>query len=355
MSPEERITALAPFGFSKRQARFLDLVMRHSGVCVQRQYATFAGIVHGQKTRAFFAKLVRRGYASAFECRHNRGRIYHVHHSALYAAIDASNSRYRRPVSASRTTQRLMVLDAVIAGGDIVWLASKVELRRHFTSLVSPAAEPREHTERHSSLVDGLHADSMRVGIDPTGRFVLLYLAVPGSREDFRGFLDRCASVLSKVPAWTLRLMGPRSMTPAYESYQRVVRDEWETPLQPQIFDELIWYFERRRSMPPDRYPYPTDARWERAASTFCGPRFDRVYRRWRHGDAAALCDARSHTISSALANGSGQVEYLTLHHGYDHLSPVIVPRRHIAAPAQSNAVSLRAPVLPASEPVIQA
>ena len=85
MSPEERDVALAPFGFSKRQTRFLDLVMRHSGVCVQRQYAAHAGIVHGQKTRAFFAKLVRRGFASAFECRHNRGRVYHLHHHALYA------------------------------------------------------------------------------------------------------------------------------------------------------------------------------------------------------------------------------------------------------------------------------
>jgi hypothetical protein len=187
LSPEERTSALAPFGFSKRQARFLDLVMRHSGVCVQRQYATFAGIVHGQKTRALFAKLVRRGYASTFECRHNRGRIYHVHHCGLYAAIDASNSRYRRPVSASRTTQRLMLLDAVIAGGDVVWLATKEELGRHFKS-VSPAVDrPRVEAGCQSSLVERLHTDSTRVGIDLAGRTVLIYLAVPGSREDFRG------------------------------------------------------------------------------------------------------------------------------------------------------------------------
>jgi hypothetical protein len=113
--------------------------MRHSGVCVQRQYAAHAGIVHGQKTRAFFAKLVRRGFASAFECRHNRGRVYHVHHHARYTVIGAANSRYRRPVSASRTTERLMMLDALLGGGDVAWFATKAELRNHFRPPVSPA------------------------------------------------------------------------------------------------------------------------------------------------------------------------------------------------------------------------
>jgi len=51
-------------------------------VCLLRQYSAFAGIVHGQKTRKFFAKLVSRRFATAYACRHNRGRIYHVHHKA---------------------------------------------------------------------------------------------------------------------------------------------------------------------------------------------------------------------------------------------------------------------------------
>ena len=65
MSPEERVAAIGTFGFSKRQSRFLDIVMSHAGVCLLRQYTAFAGIAHGQKTRAFFSNLVRRGYASS--------------------------------------------------------------------------------------------------------------------------------------------------------------------------------------------------------------------------------------------------------------------------------------------------
>jgi len=79
MTFEDRVRAVASFGFTERQARFLVTVMLQSGVCLLRQYAAFAGIVEGQKTRKFFAKLVRLRYASAYPCRHNRGRVYQIH------------------------------------------------------------------------------------------------------------------------------------------------------------------------------------------------------------------------------------------------------------------------------------
>ena len=53
-----------------------------------RQYARFCGIIHGEKTRKFFAKLVGLGYASMYDCRHNRARIYHLNQRALYAATE---------------------------------------------------------------------------------------------------------------------------------------------------------------------------------------------------------------------------------------------------------------------------
>ena len=82
MESQDRIAAIVGLGFTERQARFLVFVMQYSGVCLLRQYSAFAGIVHGQKTRKFFAKLVSRRFATAYACRHNRGRIYHVHHKA---------------------------------------------------------------------------------------------------------------------------------------------------------------------------------------------------------------------------------------------------------------------------------
>ncbi|MDP3208986.1 MAG: hypothetical protein Q8M65_07540, partial [Rhodoglobus sp.] len=53
----ERSEAVTAFGLTARQARFVVEVLIHSGVFVERQYCTFAGISHGQKTHDFLAKL----------------------------------------------------------------------------------------------------------------------------------------------------------------------------------------------------------------------------------------------------------------------------------------------------------
>src|SRR5690606_28700850 len=60
-----RVAAVAGFGFTERQARFLVTVMVHSGVFLERQYCSFAGISHGQKSHDFVAKLVDRRFATA--------------------------------------------------------------------------------------------------------------------------------------------------------------------------------------------------------------------------------------------------------------------------------------------------
>jgi hypothetical protein len=78
-----------------------------------RQYSSFAGIVFGQKTREFFANLVRLGFVSTYDCAHNRGRVYHVRHRAIYEAIGEPDSRLRRPPGVPRALERLMLLDAI--------------------------------------------------------------------------------------------------------------------------------------------------------------------------------------------------------------------------------------------------
>lgn len=108
MRPLERVQAVADYGLTDRQARFVVLVMQHSGLCVKRQYAAFAGIATGgEKCNAFFGKLVRRAYAITSDCIHNRARLYHIHHKPLYHAIGDPESRYRRAVPARQAAERL--------------------------------------------------------------------------------------------------------------------------------------------------------------------------------------------------------------------------------------------------------
>lgn len=119
MSRQQRIEALFRFGFTPRQAAFLDTVLHHSGVCLPRQFAAFAGIAYGHKTNRFFDRLVSRGYASVCPCLHNRALVYHVRHRPLYSAIGQPQSRLRRPVPAASVMPRLMLLDAVLEARDV--------------------------------------------------------------------------------------------------------------------------------------------------------------------------------------------------------------------------------------------
>ena len=130
---EERTEAVSAFGFTERQACFLVEVLIHSGVFVERQYCAFAGITHGQKTHDFLRRLVERGYARPIQTGAlHRGRLFHVHHKPLYAAIGQGDNRHRKPTALGRMVERLMVLDAVLADRTFTWLGTEVDKRSYF-------------------------------------------------------------------------------------------------------------------------------------------------------------------------------------------------------------------------------
>ena len=62
MTFEERVKAVAEFVFTERRARFLVTVMLHSGVCVPRQYASFAGTTYGHNVTKFFNNNMNIGW-----------------------------------------------------------------------------------------------------------------------------------------------------------------------------------------------------------------------------------------------------------------------------------------------------
>jgi hypothetical protein len=300
--------------------------MRHAGVCLLRQYAAFAGIVQGQKTRALFHKLITRGYASAYPCRHNRGRVYHVHHVALYRAIDEPHSAHRRPIGASRVAERLMLLDAVLASPELDWLTTAAEKVEHFTG--GPGSVPFDTVPRLSTSAEPVQPnkafpDKLPIGIGADGRPAFVFLVVPNAGTDFRAFLRRHRPLFQRLPMWTLRLVFPRAAAPLYQTIQAIVREEWESPLHPHTMEELRWYFEQLHTMKNPHFR-PAEDRFIRAADAFERPRFQSVYRRWLKDGDRALDDVSSTLIGDALMAGSGRLECVVLPHRYDHLSPLV-------------------------------
>jgi hypothetical protein len=155
------------------------LVMRHAGVCVKRQYAGFAGIANGgEKCNAFFDKLVRRGFAVASDCIHNRARLYHVHHKPLYQVIGEPDSRFRRAVPARSAAERLMRLDAALISPDLEWLTTRPEKLAWLdarTASELPDARRDVAVPLNAPVVDQCPG-TFPIGIDARGHLVLLYV-----------------------------------------------------------------------------------------------------------------------------------------------------------------------------------
>lgn len=323
---DPRIRAVSEFGFTERQARFLVLVMRHAGVCVPRQYAHVAGVAYGAKCNAFFERLVRRAFARAIDCVHNRARLYHVHSNALYHVIGDGRSRYRRPVSPRLAIERLMLLDAVLTAPDLGWLTTAAEKADYLARLIAAAgaqpeqATPLEPASKPGSALPG----TFPIGVEPGGRTVLLYLATEVCTDAFRSFLQGHAALLRVAPSWTLRIVFPRPLDLVYDAYQRVIHEELESPLHPVTIRELQWYFEHRDKSSREGVHPQTQRFIDVGHRVFGTPRFTEMHRRWQKHGTAVFEGPSSPVIAEALTSGAGCVESLVLPYSYRHLSPLV-------------------------------
>ena len=191
----ERLEAIAAFGFTERQARFLLNVLLHSGVFVERQYCAFVGTVHGRKSTDFIKSLVERRFATPIAVgKLHRGRMFHVHYKPL--AISEPDSRFRKPTAQGRMIERVMLLDAVLDNGEFVWLGPSMDKRRHFIRHLADRLDQREYP--HLLFGDGpaktarYFPDKLPIGMQPYAEpHVFVYLVTRPSPMDFRLFLLR--------------------------------------------------------------------------------------------------------------------------------------------------------------------
>ncbi len=322
MTWEQRVAAVAAYGFTERQAGFLVMVMLHAGVCLGRHYCTFARIAYGQKMHDFFQGLLDRGYATARGCGHNKARLYHIQHKPLYEAIGEPDNRHRKPVTLARAVERLMILDTILAERKLTWLATEQDKVAHF-SLVCPV--PRRDLP---SLTFGTGTkttvryfpDKLPIGITADRHtHVFLYLLTRATPIDFRAFLERHAELFRALSDWSLRLLVPSHLTKATESHEIAFHQQLAMPLRPATRDELCWCFHRRQAGGPGE-----EDRFRRASRAFGAPRFQALYRAWLERGDPVVDATVSPALADALARRTGRLECHVLPHRYLHLFPLV-------------------------------
>jgi hypothetical protein len=329
MTFEERCDAVAKLGFTERQARFLTTVMLHTGVCVPRQYARYCRIVHGQKTRKFFAKLVRLGYASMYDCRHNRAQLYHLNRRAVYAAIGQATSRLQRPLPLSQAVHRLMVLDAIVEDPEMVWLGTTEDKTAHLTALtrITPGELPHVTAGNGERRTVRYFPDRLPIGIHMAGRGVLVYVVLDPTLNDFRLFLERHAAVLRALRAWTVRVVIPMQLQ-VIEDLAQKVKQAFLTQLVVPAFSpsKIERIRQRFKDVRTQVYPFdfgPTD-QYVEDRDYLAAPRYHVMFKVWKTEGDAALAGLSSGVIQGAFESGAGRVETLELGNRYGHLAPLV-------------------------------
>jgi hypothetical protein len=327
----ERALAVAGFGFTERQGRFLVEVMIHSGVFVPRQYCTFAGIVHGQKTHDFLRKLVERGYAVPIQVGGlRRGRIFHVRHKPIYAAIGQTDNRHRKPAPLARLVERLMILDAVLADRTVTWLGTEADKIAYIKRIDWPPdmlEVPQLTFGSESTRIVRYFPDKLPIGIDGFPiEHVLLYLVTNPDPDDFRLFLGRHAQLLKHLHKWIIRVLVPQPFAPAITRFGHAAREELATPLQPITADELRWFFpeRQRREQHADESAPIDEKRFRQDCFAFRTPRYRMLFRLWQQIGDLAIWNAQSPLLHDALDRGQARVEFVRLSHQYLHLSRIV-------------------------------
>lgn len=325
----DRTQAVAAFGFTERQARFLVTVMLHSGVFVERQYCAFAGIVHGQNTHDFLEHLSTRGMAKPIAVGPlHRGRLFHVHHKPLYTAIGETDNRHRKPMSTGRMVERLMVLDAVLDDTAFTWLATEADKRSYFMRKL-PTELPLKDYPRltfggPTAQTVRLFPDKMPIGIQRDGhddRF--LYLVTDPEPMDFRVFLLRHAELLRGVHQWTIRVLFPQPFARGIPRFGHAAREALATPINLDAREELLWYFRERQMGRRDHAP-AEEHRFRTASLYYRAPRFRALYRAWLHQGDGVVWAAASAVLKDKLERREGRFEFTTLSRQYLHLSSLV-------------------------------
>lgn len=324
MTFDQRIQAVANFGFTERQARFLVTVMLNGGVCVPRQYAEFVGTAYGQNVNVFFDKLVDQGFAVECQCVHYRAKVYQVRYRPLYEAIGEPNSPNRKPIAAASVVERLMLLDAIVAQRELVWLSTAADKVAFFsvTSSCPPEQLPHRPVGVGANRRVQLFPDAMPIGVESNGRPVFTFLVSDWNIDDLRAFLQRHANLLVSLPGWTLRIVLPPHLAALKAPVDAVVRDELANPISPMALVELRWHFEQRRDHKSVKTSADPD-RFRRTHLAFGSKRWRTLFRRWLSDGDSVLNVVTSPAIGEALKSNDAPIQIDVLTHSYRHLSPL--------------------------------
>lgn len=130
-----------------------------------------------------------------------------------------------------------MLLDAVISHPDLDWLATATDKVDYFSSEAS--SDMSRWPQQTAAGTRRYFPDHLPIGVSPTRRVVVVFLATTPVTDDLKAFVRRHAGLLETLPGWTVRLVMPPRDSAVRSSLEAAVRDQLANAESPTTRDAL--------------------------------------------------------------------------------------------------------------------
>jgi hypothetical protein len=315
---DEEIAALESLGYSKEEARFIYLVVVHSGYFMTRQFLSFSGGKRGNRGYTFEVKLESRGHATRREY-HRIGCVYHLFSKRVYRFIDKQNLPSPRYHAVESIRKRLLHLDFILENLGFDYFETEPEKIAYFCGVlgipktVLPAKTYRgagsgEPTVRH-------FVDRFPVYLDhtvPNNPPVITFSYIDAGEPTVRAFVNHVKAylpLLRRLERFSFLYIANSAahFVGATKCFSNLMREF----LQPGVSADILRYFKLRNAWELRQYSSlsTSDVEWLKEASRrFEGAHFEGSYRAWALG---ALSDQAFCTQFEQL-HAHGHVSFRT-------------------------------------------
>jgi hypothetical protein len=302
MTGEERLAALARFGYTEPEAAFLSLAALHGGYFLRRQVNEFLGRQDSGTVSQLIHKAMAFGHlrTSALQ---QKTQLYHVCARPFYGALGQPDNRNRRIRQLPAIANKIMALDFVLAHREYQYLATEKEKLEYFTvdlkldpSILPakeyPAAQGDLSTRRFFVEKYPIFLPAPPQDGTPFVSFCFVDEGLVGLSR-FENFLKAYAGLFTAVPRFQVIYVAAKEMhfAGARRAFERMVNGS-SGALTESEMNRLLEYFEARQLYESRQFAGFDRAKLLRlrdARAEFSDPQSETLYERWKTGGDQAL------------------------------------------------------------------
>jgi len=296
---EHDISLIKALGYAEDEARFLDIVVTHSGYFVLRQFSDFTGIQSGKRPPKFGHKVESRGHG-CWRIYPGTERVYHLFSETLYNRIGKNSVRHYRNHSLQFVKARLILLDFVIANRQHDYFETEQQKIEYFCKRLGLPSESLP-TKRYASPTGC--GQTLRYFVDnyplflDSSDFVITFSFVDpghGTLGAFATHLEAYRELFNQLSEW--RFLYISNSEAKFDKARTCFSRHFRSALSNDIPGEVLNYFRLRKAWDLRNYSLFSNHKIKElnaAASRFQSERIEALYSAWSSSRLGADTIAR--------------------------------------------------------------